>query len=339
MATTDIDLGLVTAYGYAISKGYTGTEEQFKTDLANIANKQDKIPSTAVSDVSSSALQVVGNQKIDYNALAKAIVEQYSASKLCGSAQSVKSAIDGLNNTLIKRGSHIRQDVTSKVSALKTAIASGYPEQYGFGEGDYLTGASGYTYILADYDHWYGGYNNYGAIATRHWGVLVNTHTTHAWNASGKTTGGYVASDLHAYLTGDVLTNVKSDMSKLGLSLTTNNKLYSTAVNETGHNRYGSASGCSSSWAWSTGETICAPTEIEIYGSIAWSSSGYDTGEACKPLAACQMYRFNELFGNTWLWLRDITSSSNAALANDAGNAHYDSVTAANRVVGLIGIY
>lgn len=101
MATTDIDLGLVTAYGYAKSKGYTGTEEEFKTDLANIANKQDKTPSTAVSDVSSSALQVVGNQKIDYNALAKAIVEQYSASELCGSAQSVKSAIDGLNETLI----------------------------------------------------------------------------------------------------------------------------------------------------------------------------------------------------------------------------------------------
>lgn len=101
MTTTDIDLGLVTAYGYAKSKGYTGTEEQFKTDLANIANKQDKIPSTAVSDVSSSALQVVGNQKIDYNALAKAIVEQYSASELCGASQSIKAALDGLNNTLI----------------------------------------------------------------------------------------------------------------------------------------------------------------------------------------------------------------------------------------------
>lgn len=34
--------------------------------------------------------------KIDYDALAKAIIEQYSASTLAGSAQSVKSALDGL---------------------------------------------------------------------------------------------------------------------------------------------------------------------------------------------------------------------------------------------------
>ena len=34
--------------------------------------------------------------KIDYDALAKAIIEQYSASTLAGSAQSVKAALDGL---------------------------------------------------------------------------------------------------------------------------------------------------------------------------------------------------------------------------------------------------
>ena len=36
--------------------------------------------------------------KIDYDALAKAIIEQYSASTLAGSAQSVKAALDGINN-------------------------------------------------------------------------------------------------------------------------------------------------------------------------------------------------------------------------------------------------
>lgn len=36
--------------------------------------------------------------KIDYNALAKAIIEQYTGSSLAGSAQSVKAALDALNS-------------------------------------------------------------------------------------------------------------------------------------------------------------------------------------------------------------------------------------------------
>ena len=39
--------------------------------------------------------------KIDYNALAKAIIEQYTGSTLAGSAQSVKAALDTLNSKSI----------------------------------------------------------------------------------------------------------------------------------------------------------------------------------------------------------------------------------------------
>lgn len=47
--------------------------------------------------------------KIDYDALAKAIIEQYSASTLAGSAQSVKAALDGLdgNKLDLKAGTAI----------------------------------------------------------------------------------------------------------------------------------------------------------------------------------------------------------------------------------------
>lgn len=38
--------------------------------------------------------------KIDYNALAKAIIEQYTGSSLAGSAQSVKAALDALNSKM-----------------------------------------------------------------------------------------------------------------------------------------------------------------------------------------------------------------------------------------------
>ena len=232
-----------------------------------------------------------------------------------------------------------RKDITSRISELKTAIASGDPEAYGFHEGDYFTGASGYVYILADYDHWYGAYGNQAVVSTRHWGVIVNTKKTHAWNASGKTTGGYVASDLHAYLTGEVLTNVKSDMSALGLSLISSNRLYSTAITETQVNRYGTASGGASSWSWSNSQIIAAPTEAEIYGHIAWSSSGFDTGEGYKPLRAFQIFRPNELLGNIYCWLRDIISTSAAAIVNGDGLATRNGVTYARYVLGLIGVY
>lgn len=50
--------------------------------------------------------------KIDYDALAKAIIEQYSASTLAGVAQSVKAAVDGLdgNKLDLKAGTAIVKD-------------------------------------------------------------------------------------------------------------------------------------------------------------------------------------------------------------------------------------
>lgn len=58
--------------------------------------------------------------KIDYDALAKAIIEQYSASTLAGSAQSVKAALDGLdgNKLDLKAGTAITNG--TNVNTLQT---------------------------------------------------------------------------------------------------------------------------------------------------------------------------------------------------------------------------
>ena len=233
---------------------------------------------------------------------------------------------------------YVRRNIlTSEFPKLKEAIASGNPEEFGFNEGDYFT-VNEYTYVLADYDHWYG-YDYYALTAKRHWGVLVNTNKTHAWNSNGSTNGGYAGSELHAYLVNTVLPKIEADLTPLGLSLIANQRLYSTAMNPNGYDRFGTASGCASSWGWSTNQKISAPTEIEIYGSTAWSSSGYDTGEGCKPLKACQRFRFNELLPQKYFWLRDIVSASNACFATSRGYAANYPVTNADNVVGLIGIY
>lgn len=237
--------------------------------------------------------------------------------------------------------SHARQDISSRISELPAAIKSLNPEKYGFYEGDHFAGPvhTTYDYILFDYNHWYGAYDNLAVVATPHWGVLVNTKTKHVWNASGKTAGGYVGSDLHAYLTGDVLTAVKEDMAKLGLNLISNSRLYSNAVTDGVYGKMGSASGASTSFAWSTGQQIAAPTEAEIYGVSPNSSSLFDTGEGFKQGEACRRYRINELMGNIYPWLRDVVSSSNAAYVNYDGNANFGGVAYAVYVLGLIGIY
>ena len=236
-----------------------------------------------------------------------------------------------------------RKDITSRIGELSAAIASGNPEKYDFREGYYFTGASGYEYILSSYCHFHGKVNNSDVIKDRHWGVIVNTKKTHAWNSSGKTTGGYSASELDAYLQDEVLTNVKSDLTALfgddwSNHLIANNKLLSNAVDETYYNRFGTASGAASSYNWFNGRYIVAPSEIEIYGSIAWSSSGYDTGEACHPLQAFQRFRFNELLGNIYPWLRDVASASNACYANYHGHPDTAPAPAAMYVLGLIAI-
>lgn len=301
--------------------------------LQNIGTaKQDIAPATLKNDPTNTALQLVGNAQIDYEKLTEAIIASYKSTALEGNSISEK---------FDRHTSRGRQDITSRISELPAAIASLNPQKYGFEEGDHFAGPvhTTYDYILFDYLHYYGAYNSNAVVSTPHWGVLVNTKTTHVWNASGKTAGGYVGSDLHAYLTGDVLTAVKEDMAKLGLNLISNSRLYSNAVTDGVYGKMGSASGASTSFAWSTGQQIAAPTECEIYGHQAFGSSGYDIGEGFKQGEACRRYRINDLIGNIYPWLRDVVSSSLAASVSDGGHASFSGVTNAYYVLGLIGIY
>lgn len=57
--------------------------------------------------------------KIDYNALAKTIIEQYTGSSLAGSAQSVKAALDALNSNRSK------VPVSGSVNDLDSAVGTG----------------------------------------------------------------------------------------------------------------------------------------------------------------------------------------------------------------------
>jgi len=239
------------------------------------------------------------------------------------------------------------------VARLKMAAADQNLERYGLKVGDYYTTTNGgktYNYVIAGLNTMKGTHSY--RLTTDHVGIIVDTNDTHAWNVSGNTyqstntysTGGtwktgasaagYANCDLHYYLTTTVLPYVEADLGSANIK--SHYKLYSTAVNTSGYNRFGSAGGCSSSWAWYAGQKICALSEIQVYGSIVWSSSGYDTGEACRQLDVFRVYNMNEIFEGRYPWLRDVASASNACHVGYHGYADTTAASYAHYVAALI---
>lgn len=221
-----------------------------------------------------------------------------------------------------------RRDVTSSsvLQHLHWAVEEQNLEKYGFKVGDYFT-INGRDYVIAGLNPMKGTSTPY-RLTENHVGLIVIPHTTQKWNESGNTyTGGdgrgagYANSDLHHYLVNTLLPLVQQD---LGSShLLAHSKLLSNAVNQTGTNKMGSATGCSSSWGW-VSSYISALSEVQVYGATVWSSSGFDTGEACRQLDVFRVYNHTEIFGGEYPWLRDVVSASGAAYASNGGYAfHY----------------
>lgn len=220
---------------------------------------------------------------------------------------------------------------------LKAAVADGNLEKCGLKVGDQKT-INGHTYVIAGLNPMNG--THAYRVNTNHVGLIVIPHTTQAWNASGNTStgadgrgAGYMNSDLHYYLKNTVLPMCNTDLG--ADNLISHNKLLSNAVNTTGYNRRGEASGCSSGWAWEDTK-ICALSEVQVYGGTVWSSSGFDTGEACRQLDVFQKYSHTEIFGNEYPWLRDVVSATGAALADIGGYASDNPASYARYVAALI---
>ena len=225
------------------------------------------------------------------------------------------------------------------LSVLKQAVADQNLEKYGLKVGDYKT-INGHDYVIAGLNPMKGTSTPY-RVAADHVGLIVIPHTTQAWNASGNTyTGangrgaGYLNSDLHYYLKNTLLPLVNTDLG--ADNLIAHSKLLTNSVNQNGINRNGEATGCSNNWTWDSDCKICALSEVQVYGSIVWSSSGFDTGEACRQLDVFQKYSHTEIFGDEYPWLRDVVSASYAAYADNSGAASSHTASSARYVAALI---
>ena len=225
------------------------------------------------------------------------------------------------------------------LNVLKQAVADQNLEKYGLKPGDQKT-INGHTYVIAGLNPMKGTTTPY-RVTANHVGLIVIPHTTQKWNESGNTStgadsrgAGYMNCDLHYYLKNTLLPLVNTDLG--AANLIGHSKLLTNAVNTTGINRFGEATGCSSGWTWETDCKICALSEVQVYGSTVWSSSGYDTGEACRQLDVFQTYSHTEIFGGEYPWLRDVVSASYAAFANNRGIADYGAASNAYSVAALI---
>ena len=161
----------------------------------------------------------------------------------------------------------------------------------------------------------------------------------HAMHASTPHPG-YVSSDMNQSVLGPVVTEgsiatgatINQQLYYIfGSHLKTIRSLLATSISSSLYNRFGSAGGASSGWGWQSVQTRLM-SEIEVYGSIAWSSSGYDTGDANHQF---ELFRFSKSAVNNrsaYYWLKDAASSSNFCNCDNNGNSNYSAARGNNYV-------
>ena len=149
-------------------------------------------------------------------------------------------------------------------------------------------------------------------------------------NPTNDTTGGYVSSEMNTTVIGAVTSSGSTAATatinqqlyaEFGTHLKTTRELVTNAISTTAVNRFGTAGGAASGWIW-TDMQARLMSENEVYGSIAWSSSGYDTGNACRQLPLFAASKTAQNNRSSWYWLADVASGAFFCLCTNDGIAH-----------------
>lgn len=173
-----------------------------------------------------------------------------------------------------------------------------------------------------------------GFVGTQHFGRS-------RMNSSNDTTGGYVGSEMFTTTIGAVATSGSTATTasinqqlyaEFGSHLKTIRQVLSNAMDNTGYNRFGNAGGASSGWAWATVQAVLM-SEIEVYGSVAWSSSGYDTGNGNIQLPLFQHNKQAMNNRSAYYWLKDVASSAYFCNCDGRGASSYTDASDAGRYV------
>ena len=212
--------------------------------------------------------------------------------------------------------------------------------------GTYQTTGSQYV-TIAGLDSLWGNGDGYGI--TYHHAVMIPGQgfggTQHfgrsRMNASDTTNGGYCNSEMNLATLGGVASSGSTASTasinqqlyaEFGSHLKTTRELLSNSLNANGYNRYGTATGCSNNWNWYSCQAVLM-SEVEVYGSIVWSSSGFDTGNACNQLPLFRHVNSARNNRKGWYWLKDVINSTHFADCSNYGFASHGNASYAGSYV------
>ena len=149
-------------------------------------------------------------------------------------------------------------------------------------------------------------------------------------NSSNSTTGGYVGSEMHTTTIGAVASSGSTAANatinqqlyaEFGSHLKTTKELLSNSMNASGYNKFGTNSGCSNNWAWTSCQAVLM-SEVECYGAAICSSSLYDTGNAAAQLPLFVHSKEARNNRSAYYWLKDVASATYFCLCGNYGYAH-----------------
>ena len=284
-----IILVIVILAGFGTS--YAATTHLFDSNDVNYDNTESGLESDNVKG----ALDELFQHATDYTSMDTRVTE------IEGKVMIDKSDSNnaGFHNSIF-RGKNLGTSVTNEQW---TAISNGtFDDLY---VGDYWV-INNVNWRIAGFDIYYGkgdtAFNKHHAV------IVPDTNLTSAvMNDTNTTEGGYVGSKMYTTTLPSVLTTITNAFGSSHVLEYRN--LLTTSVGTTLTNRYGSASGASNSWAWQT-RKLDLMNENQVYGSIVWSSSGYETG---TDNVQFPLFRLKPEFINkqrSWYWLRNVTSAS-----------------------------
>ena len=262
------------------------------SDLSNkptIPSVVDNLTSTSTSSSLSAKQGKVLNDKIE-------------------SMNQMNYANAGFHNSIF-RGADVTKYLTD--GNLYTRISNGtFEDLY---VGDYII-KNNITWRIVGFDVYY---NKGDTAFTKHHAIIVpdTNLTTGRMNSTNTTVGGVAESEMYKTTLNDVLSNYITPV--FGTHVLEYRQLLTTGINATGYNRFGNNGGCSNAWAWSS-RKLDLMNEVQVYGSIVWSSSGYDIGSDNVQLPLFRLAP-QYICNRAWYWLRTITTSSAFAVVDHYG--------------------
>ena len=201
--------------------------------------------------------------------------------------------------------------------------------------GDYFTGESGKIWLIADLDNYWHqgykngdntGYNNMG-LSTHHAtiipdGSLMGAPMNQKKENKDTTEGGYAGSEMIRTLDETILPEYITP--DFGTHVLEYQNLLSAAVDTACSNMYGQTTGASSVWQWDS-RKLDLMSEVNVFGTTVWSSSGNDVGLDNRQYAIFQLRPelINQTMNGTpfTYWLKAVADSTHFAFVGYLGEA------------------